>query len=102
MLDSVHSSGWKHLEFAPDQEKCIIQLGNTRSKSSNSENPPDTNNKDASKRMYMVAYILQNDPPGRAYYLPERYSIHRSELHVAKGEEKKEENAYNTLHGEAQ
>lgn len=27
MLDTVHSSGWKYLDFSPDQEKTIIQLG---------------------------------------------------------------------------
>jgi len=114
MLDTVHSSGWKYLDFSPDQEKTIIQLGggvggaqrvqrqtSTESVQSSSATPL-TPQRD--QRMFMVAYILQNDPPGdESYYLPERYCINRgvSDVTLAASTIDSHSDSYNTLHGEA-
>ena len=103
MLDTVHSSGWRHLELGPDEEKPIIQLGNSRTKlrqnrpsSSESAEPEDTSN-----RMFLVAYILQSDPPGpQSYYLPERYRINRETVEV-RPLESSTSDSYQTLHGDA-
>lgn len=54
--------------------------------------------------MFMVAYILQNDPPGdESYYLPERYCINRgvSDVTLAASTIDSHSDSYNTLHGEA-
>ena len=100
MLDTVHSSGWRHLELGPDEEKPIIQLGHSRTKlqkrpsSSESAEPEDSSN-----RMFLVAYILQSDPPGSAsYYLPERYRINRETVEVRPLDTS---DSYQTLHGDA-
>ena len=51
--------------------------------------------------MFMVAYILQNDPPGlKSYYLPDRYKIDRGDSDMTQVMESHSD-SYNTLHGEA-
>lgn len=59
--------------------------------------------------MFMVAYILQNDPPGdESYYLPDRYCINRGVSDVTTlaattttTSVDSHSDSYNTLHGEA-
>ena len=64
-------------------------------------NPVSSASTRPDQRMFMVAYILQNDPPGiKSYYLPDRYKIDRGDNDMTQVMESHSD-SYNTLHGEA-
>ena len=118
VLEVISSSGWRHLTFNPDEEKIIIQIDRTKSRTENqsqcshsdhcAHSPQCTHhhaddygeNPHRNNTMYMVAYIMLNEPPGSKYYLPEQFTIkERNTLTETSTQESSSGNPYNFLHG---
>ena len=125
VLEVISSSGWRHLGFTPDEEKVIIQIDRTKRAGkerlcslrgnfghdcnsdcthhhADGEGEGDENSQ-RKNTMYMVAYIMLNEPVGSKYYLPEQFTISPRNIlthtDYSCAEHSSSRDAYDHLHG---